>query len=53
VLAAVLDAAPPGTVLFAPDLRIARVHRAVKRIGGRRDAGARFAVPTVLEPPRP
>jgi signal transduction histidine kinase len=33
VLAAVLDAAPLGMVLFGPDLRIARVNRAVERIG--------------------
>ena len=33
VLAAVLDAAPLGMVLFGPDLRIVRVNRAVERIG--------------------
>jgi signal transduction histidine kinase len=33
VLAAVLEAAPLGMVLFGPDLRIARVNRAVERIG--------------------
>ena len=33
VLAAVLEAAPLGMVLFGPDLRIVRVNRAVERIG--------------------
>jgi signal transduction histidine kinase len=33
VLAAVLEAAPLGMVLFGPDLRIARVNRAVEQIG--------------------
>jgi signal transduction histidine kinase len=51
VLAAVLEAAPLGMVLFGPDLRIARVNRAVEQIGTIRPehVGVRLldAIPTV------